>query len=471
MRGLSVLLMSLLSMSIFAQKQWTLQQCVDYAIEHNLTVQQAQNTTEIAKWNKNASAANLFPTLNGFASHTYNFGQTIDPFTNQFANSQVRSNSFALSSQVTLFGGLSNYNLMRQRRLEYMAATYGVAKIKNDITLNVITAFLDVIFSEELDKLNAEQVALTQSQVDRMRVLVETGSEAKGSLLDLEAQLGRDQVAKINGEAQLSIAKLTLVQLLQLDNANQFEVVRPPEAIFKKAPSELTPSSTVYEKALETMPEIKQSETNMLASERALGVARGSLLPRLTLSASYGSGYSGLASEVTGVNLTGVDTIGFSTGGYDVLTPSYEVLTQTIAFGDQLKNNLNQSVGFNLTIPLFNGLQSQSSYKIAQINLANARLDYEQAKNTLQQNIQKAHTDALAAKRTLEAAESAVVSADEAFDYAKVRYESGLITAIDFANAKNVLAQTKSELLRSKYDLVFKVKILDFYQGKKIELK
>ena len=456
-------------MQAFAQKEWTLDECIDYAIEHNISVKQAEINTDISKWNKTMAFYTLFPTLSGFASHSYNWGQRIDPFTNQFATSRVRSNSFGISSQMTLFSGFQNVNRMQQRKLEYLAAKYGVDKIRNDISMNVVMGYLDIIFAEEMVKLSKEQVSLTKSQVERMQNLVDVGSEPEGSLLEIEAQLAQEEVNLINSEAQLQMATLTMIQLLQLDKPGNFKIARPQFAIEDQS-MEITSPELVYEKALEIMPEIKQSETQMMASEKAMHVARGGYYPRLTLSASYGTGYSGLASEVTGVNLTGTDTIGFTTSGDAVVTPSYELLTQKIEFGDQLDNNVNQTVGFNLSIPIFSGLQVRGAHKIAQLNLANARWNYEQQRNTLQQNIQRAYTDALGAKKKYIAAEKSEESFEKAFRYSEVRYEAGLITAVEYNTAKTSFTQAKSDRLQALFDFVFKTKILDYYQGKELTM-
>lgn len=461
--------MLLSTLAVNAQKEWTLDECVDYALENNISVKQAEVNTSISKWNHTIATYTLFPTVSGFASHTYNWGQRIDPFTNQFATNRVRSNSFGVNAQMTLFSGFQNVNRMQQRKLEYLAAKYGIDKIKNDISMNVVMAYLDIIFAEEMVKLGKEQVDLSQKQVDRMKDLVEVGSEPEGSLLEIEAQLASDKVNLVNSESQLQMATLNMIQLLQLEKPGQFKVARPDVSLEGQG-LDITSPELVYEKALEIMPEIKQSETQMMATEKALHVARGGYYPRITMSASYGTGYSGLRTEVTGVNVTGSDTIGYTSGGDVVLTPAYDVLTQKVAFGDQLSNNVNQTVGFSMTVPIFSGMQTRGSHKIAQLNLANARWNYELQKNTLQQNIQKAYTDALGAKKKLDAATISVESFEKAFKYAEVRYESGLINAVDFNTAKTNYARAKSDRIQALFDFIFKTKILDYYQGKKLTM-
>lgn len=457
------------ALSVHAQKEWTLDECVNYALENNISVKQAEINTDISKWNHTMATYTLFPTVSGFGTHTYNWGQRIDPFTNKFATNRVRSNSFGISSQMTVFSGFQNVNRMQQRKLEYLAAKYGVDKIKNDISMNVVMAYLDIIFAEEMLKLAKEQVDLSQEQVNRMKDLVAVGSEPEGSLLEIEAQLASDNTSLVNSETQLQLATLTMVQLLQLDKPGLFKVARP-EIDLKAASMDITSPELVYEKAMEIMPEIKQSETQMMASEKAMHVARGGYYPRLTLSASYGTGYSGLRTEVIGVNLTGSDTIGYTNKGDVVLTPAYDVLTQKVAFGDQLSNNVNKTVGLNLSVPIFNGMQSRGAHKIAQLNLANARWNYEKQKNTLQQNIQKAYADALGAKKKLDAADVSVESFEKAFRYAQVRYEAGLINAVDFNTAKNNFARAKSDRIQALFDFIFKTKILDYYQGNKLTM-
>lgn len=451
------------------QGEWTLQKCIDYALENNLTLKQTILASDIAKENFSRSKAVLLPSVNGFASHTYNFGQTIDPFTNQFASSRVRSNNFALQASWTLFSGLQNFNNLKQNQYNYLASMYDIEKMENDISMNIALSYMNVLFAEEQLELSRQQLELSKKQVERTTELVTVGTLAKGELLNIEAQLANDEVSLINAENQLSMAYLDLIQLLQLESGNKFKIVSPDFEMIE-ADFESVSTIKIYENALVSLPQIKSSENKLAASEKAMQSAKGGFVPRISLNASVGTGYSGLAKEIESVSFNGYDTIGFTQTTFEtVLTPSYDIIQRNISFQDQLDNNFNQSVGVTLNVPIFNGWQTKTNYKIAKINTDIRTLELQQAKNQLQQDIQKAYNDAVASLKKYKATEKSIKASEEAFKYTEIRFQEGLINSVDFANALNQLNVAKSERLQSKYDFVFKTKILEFYQGKELK--
>lgn len=458
--------------SVIAQsEEWTLQRCIEHAIENNIQIQQSELGVDISQQNVNQSKYNTLPTVNGFASHTYNFGQTIDPFTNSFATTQVRSNQFAVTSSMTLFNGFQTLNTIKRNQANLEASKYDLEKMQNDIALNIANFYLQILFSNELVKNAENQLRVTKEQVDRIQKLVEAGNMPEGNLREIEAQLASEELQKINAVNQLSITKLNLAQVLRLENANNFEIAIPNLSNFNGV-SELISPGALYLTALETMPEIKSAEYNFYSAEKDKDLARGGYSPNLSVTGSIGSGYSGANTEITDVVPLGLVPNGNITAGNElVFSPAFDFVRQDKAFIDQLDDNFNKSIGFRLNIPIFNGMSSRINVQRAKLNLQIAELNLENTKLQLRQNIETAHNEAVAALKRYKAAEKSVEALTLSFNYAKQRYDVGILNSFEFNNEKNRLNNANSELLQAKYEYIFKTKVLDFYQGKALNFK
>ncbi len=448
---------------------WTLPQCIEYALQHNISIKQSQLNQQLSEVNYMQSKLNVLPTLNGNASHSYNFGRTIDPFTNQFATDQILSQSFSLSTSLLLFNGLQNYNSIQEQKYNVMASKQDFEKMKNDISLSIATAYLQILFAEDLVANANGQVNITKLQVDRTKKLVEAGSLAKSMQYDIEAQLATEELNLVNAENQLTIAYLNLAQMLELEDVKNFKIVRPNLSVPNAAAIAMGPD-LIFNMAMTGMPEIKSSELRVRSSEKALKVSKGGISPRLTLSGSFGTGYSGASKDIT-TTLTGNwdTTYYFTSGGDFVLTPEYNTTFETTSFADQIDQNLNKSLGIHLTIPIFNGYSSRSTIQRSKINLLNTQLQYELTKNTLRKNIQQAYADAVAALKKFQASEKTLLALEESFKYTEEKFNVNMINAFDYAEAKNRLARTRSDLLQAKFDFFFKVKVLEYYQGKPLK--
>lgn len=463
----SVLLSPALSQT---EDAWDLERCINYALENNISIQQSELGVQMAEANTLQSKMNLLPSLNGFASHGYNWGQTVDPFTNSFATEQVQFNNFSLSTTVTLFNGFQNYNSIQKNQFDLLAAQYDVEAMRNDVSMNVALAYLQVLFSEELAVNAQEQYDMTKLQVDRLALMVDAGQLPEGDLLEIEAQLAQEQVNLINAQNQLLLNKLNLIQLLQLDSTiESFELIVPDFS----NPEEMLVSSTpgeIFSTALSIMPQIASAETKLLSSEESLDMAQGMVSPRLTMTGSYGTGYSGASRILDGDPTYTIDTIGYTFSTIDPVLGITGIGGNYITkpFGDQLSDNLNQSLSFTLNIPIFNGWQTRTGIEQAKIGVAQAQLVVEQAKNTLMQNIQQAYADSQAALLTLQASEESVQAMELAFEYTTSKWELQTIDAVTYNDAKTNLNRAKSDMIQAKYDYIFKVKILEFYQGKPI---
>jgi len=469
----------LLSISLFSQissaqennKAWTLEQCIQYAVENNIQVKQNEISQRIANQDVKASKYNTLPSLNGFASHSYNFGQTIDPFSNQFATTQVRSNQFSLSSSFTIFDGFQTINTIKRNQASLEASRYDLERMKNDISLNVANQYLQILFNRELLINSENQLKVTELQIDRVKKQVDAGALPEGDLRDIEAQYATEELRKINAENQFRLSRLNLMQLLRLEPHEDFNI-KAPELDNFQGVSELISPASLYQTAVEIMPEIKSAEYNLYSSEKSASIAKGNYSPTLSISGSVGSGYSGNNRELVRTIILPPQPNGnFTSSGEAVYSPSVIPVYKDKAFGNQLDDNYNTSIGFRLNIPIFNGLSTRINVQKAKLNVDRAKLVVEDSKLQLRQNIESAHSDAVASLKRYKAAEKSVEALTLSFQYTQERFNVGMVNSFNFTNEKNRLNDAQSELLQAKYEYIFKSKVLDFYRGEAINLK
>lgn len=452
-----------LSIGANAQNEWNLQQCVDYALKHNIMLQQAEISNQITKNNTTQSKAALLPNLNGGAAHTYNFGRTIDRYTNTFANTQVLSQNYYISSNLVLWSGLSQWNNMKANQYAYLAGTENVKQQKNDIALNVATAYINVIYCDEFLKIAKNQFDITKQQLDQTEKLANAGTLAKSAVYDVKAQLASEEVNVTTADNNFQIAMLTLKQFLNLDSTNNFNIAKPDVEVQSQ---NLLGSSVqnIYETALKNQPSIKSAEYNFLMAEKTLLAAKGRVSPTISLNGSIGTGYSGLAKDVVGYNNV-TDTLGYI-GTTPFTYERQDPIFKDTPFNDQFKNNVNKSIGITLSVPLFNGLQTVTSVKNAKLNALNAKLGQDLAEQNLYKVIAQSYANARAALNKYVASKSSVEASEMSFTFAQQKFNVGAISAFDFNTAKSRLVTAQSNLLQAKFDYLFKLKVLDFYQGK-----
>ena len=391
----------------------------------------------------------MLPSLNSSVSHAYNFGRTIDPYTNTFTVDRVRNNNIGLSSSVTLFAGFQNINNIRKSNFDYLAAKFDSEKIANDISLNIITAFLQLMYSEDLVKVNKNKLALSEQEVKRINEMVDVGRLPKGSLLETESQKAQEELQLINAQNQYEIAILNLKQLLDIDASTAFEIL-VPEGTIQDRSLEIN-TDDLYNAALSNLPDVKSAATKLKSAQRSLAIARGSRSPRLSLSGSMGTGYSDARQKLTAVDSSS-------------LLPTYS----DYSFEEQIEDNVSQSLSFSLSIPLFNGWQTNSTISSAKITVLQSQYNLQQAENQLRKQIEQANADALAAQKKYLASQKSVQALSESFRYTEEKYNVQLVSTYEYNDAKNRLFQAELDLLQSKYDYIFKTKILDFYTGNKL---
>jgi len=458
--------------STVAQKIWTLEDCINYALTNNLDIKTQVLTVEANKKQHLQSILGMLPDLNADATNTWNFGQTIDMYTNTFATTTVRSNNFYVSSNVTLFSGLTKLNTIQQRKINILASNYDLDVIRNNISLAVAGYYLDILLNSELMDVARAQRDVTRDQVGRIQKRVEAGSSARGELLNIQAQEAAEDLAVITSENLLNISNLTLQQLIDLSVTKDF-VIEKPRLKSVEAPKDLLTPEQIYEYALLSRPEIKSAELKVKMSEKGLAISRGSLSPVLTAGGTWGTGYSGVANEVD--PNSPVDSIPYFVGKVngtgDPVYTKYPVYTYRVkSFSDQISSNSNKSLGFNLRIPIFNGWQARTAIAQAKIQVDQADLYLEMQKRNLRKSIEQAYADAAASLKKYKSVTTQVTAQEESFKYTQEKFDVGMLTAFDYNTSKKDLVKAQSDLLQAKYDFIFKSTILNYYMGKPISI-
>jgi outer membrane protein len=452
-----------------AQEIYSLEQCIELAWQNNLQVKQAELGLDASESQLKASKANVLPNVNGFASHNYNWGQRIDPFTNQFATTRVQSNSFGLSSNVTLFNGFQNQQNIQAQQAGLESVKYDLETQKNNIALNVSGSYLQVVLAEDLIIAAEQQVNITERQLDRIKKMVMAGASNLGTQYELEAQLSRDRSTLTQSRNDYQIAKLQLKQLMLMPADETINLIRPQ--VDADSTIRLENSATVYSYAESAMPEIKSAEYSLLRWDKQLNAAKSGYYPSLVLSGSIGSGYSGLRTEVESISQGPDQQIGFTQAGEVVYTSTFDAAMKKVPFTTQLDDNFNQFLGVSLNLPIFNRYSVKNSVNQAKVNQSIAELQLEQEQMGLRQRIELARVDAVAARDFYKANVEAVKSSQKSFEFAEVRFEAGAMNVTEFNTAKNNLQISQAQLSRSRYDFIFKTKILDFYMGKPLGFK
>jgi outer membrane protein len=475
-----ILLLLVLPFTLSAQidstnekRVWSLKECIDYAVKNNLTIKRSEVAVENSEVDVRQSLWQRYPTLNGSASYGYSWGRGLDPVSNDFVSQEIRSSNLGAQASVPIFTGLNNYNTVRQSRKTYAASEMDLAKAKNDVMLNVASLFITVVFNKELVDNARFQLSSTEKQLERTRKQVAAGSLARSEELNLDAQAARNELTLVQQENALALSILQLKQALQIPASQHLEVevpvLEPGDFILDRSRDE------IFDMAKGTMPEVKSAELKVESSEYAVKAARGNYSPRLNLTGSLNTNYSSRAEAVfypdQGYTLT-TDPVAFVNG--DGGSPVYGIQTSgqfrnTYGAKDQFKDNIYRTLGLQLVIPILNGYQSRSSVQRSIIQNERAKIDAKEISNTLRQNIENAYNDALAASKTYNSALRQVTAREEAFRMMEQRLGAGSANSFEFQVSQNDLYQAKTDLTRAKYDFIFRVKVLDFYQGKPLE--
>ncbi len=438
---LAYLLLLALFATLHAQELWTLDKCITYAHDNNIQIKQSQLNTQYQMNNLKEKKGTRLPNLSGQVSQNLNYGRSLT-YLNTYENVNSSQTDFGLGTQVTIFQGMQVNNSIRKGELDLKASFEDLAKAKDDLSLNIASTFLEILFAKELVKVSEDQLDITHQQLKQSTEKVNAGSLASGALLEIEAQAAREELNLVNAKSQLQLAKLKLAQMLELVYTDKFDVEIPalPEV---NAQASVISAQDVYLTALKQRPEIRGAEFRFQSTQYQLKMAQGVFFPTLSFYANYYNLYNNKYTDLKGAS---------------------------ISFSDQLSNNQRKGLGFQMNIPIFNRFMTKLQVDNAKIQVMNTQLDLEGAKKLLRQEIETAQTTAITSFNKFKSTEKAVTSMREAFRYSEEKFNVGMVNAVEYNTAKTNLVKASSDLLSSKYEFIFRSKILDFYRGIPIAL-
>jgi outer membrane protein len=439
---LLLLLIAVISLQAHSQTSWSLEDCINYAHANNLQIKRTQLQSDIADNNYFQSKMNILPDLNAGLSRSYNYGRQIDPTTNDFISTNTFGDNYGINSNLNLFNGLQLYNNIKRAQFAMLASIQNVEKEKIEITFEIASAYLNILFQKELFEASESQKEVTQLQVDRTEKLVEAGSAARGDLLEIQAQLASEFLNVTNNQNAVNLAYLNLTQILDLDSVGGFEVVFP-DTVQPDLLSPIVTPNMVYLEALTYLPHIKSSEYDLESYRRYLAIQKGKRSPQLYLSGRWNTRYSSNYYDETGT---------------------------LYSYADQFDLNNNKSFTLGISVPIFNNWQVNNNISNAKIQVWDAEYSLDQVKQQLYKNIQQAYNDAVSAREKYNSATEAVNSYKESFHYTEQKYNVGIVNSVEYNIAKNNFIRAESELLQAKYEYIFGLKILDFYRGIPITL-
>ncbi|WP_297702867.1 TolC family protein [uncultured Eudoraea sp.] len=424
---------------VMAQKKiWTLEECVTYAVENNLSIQQFELDLENATIDKSDAIGAFLPDLNGALNGQRNTGLSFDPTNSQPVNTTQITSSGSVTSSVLLFDGVRNIHRLNRAKLNAIANQYRLDNLVNDIRLNVAINYLSILSNKEAAKVAKALYAVTEQDLNKTRELVESGVVAKGDLLEIEATAATREQQIINAENDVLISRINLAQLLQITDYENFDI---SDAEFEVPAADILKNSprVIFDKAMSYWYETKFFETNVELAEKDLSLAKGASYPTLSAFFNYNTRYSDqFFDPITG---------------------------QVIPFKDQLWINDGIAFGAQISVPVFNGWSTRNNIKRSQINVKKAELDLEQNKLDLETNINQAYVDVVNSSKAYEAALKTREARALALEYSRERFDVGILNSFDYSQAQARVDNAEAEVIRTKYDYVFRIKVLEFYFG------
>lgn len=439
--GSALLLALSFGQNVKAQEVITIQQAVEKTLQNNLTIKQAQFSAALTEENLTQSKYALYPNLNASVNPNLTFGRGLDQTTFQVTNQTSLFTSGNLSTNVDLFQGLTKINQIKQNKTLLEADKSNVEKIKNDLILNVVTAYLQVLYNSDLEKASKEQLDIANKTLVRENALLDAGNKTLADISQAKSQVATAELNLTNAQNALSISYLTLGQLMEMQ-PNQRFVVQAPLIDNVKAAVTNSSAEEIYNNALSIFPDIKLAGLRSLAAKQAIAVAKGAYYPSLSLGAGLNTSYS-----------------------YQF---NYAGQFPQSSFADQINQRLGQSIGMSLQIPIFNGFSARSNVRRAKITYQNSLTSEQLAKNNLNKVIFQATTDLRAAESRYRSTQNAFDAQKDAFYVVEQRYNVGLVNSLDYSTSQTNRNKAEIDFIQAKYDLLFRAKVIDYYLGKQI---
>jgi len=445
----------------------TLKQAVEIGIKNNIDVLQANLQMQKEDITLKQSKEYMLPDLNANANHGKNFGRSIDPFTNGYIDQKVGYANYGASSSVLLFNGFALQNQIKANKLGYEASKEELQQAKDNLTINIILAYLQVLSAEEILNQSQDQLSVTQKQLDRLAILNNSGAVLPADFFDMKGQLATAQVAIADNKANVETAKLNLVQLLSIPYNKDLQLEKIPAEDVNTNYSQ-TPSE-VYQIALQQFAQVQAVKLRTQSAEKNIRSLKGELFPTLSLGGNVSTNYSSVATREFFQNTTENQSSNYvKVNGtqYPVFVKQDNYTSKKISFGDQLSNNLYETVNIGLTIPLFNNGRIRNQVKLAKLQLKNNQYVEQNTKTQLQQAIERAYVNLTSAADKYKLLQEQDSAFNESFRTAEVRFNAGAITSVPYLIAQNNLNRTQNNLITAKYDFILREKILNYYAGK-----
>ena len=431
----SILIVAALLMAgTLSAQNFSLEECVEIALQNNRTIKQQELNKAQREIAYSQARSDLLPNLNASAGQSFVFGRSIG-LDNVYQNTNSSQTSFGVNASVTIFDGLRMKYNIDARRAELSAANADLEKFRDDIEMSVTTAFLQVLLQKELLRIADEQIELTEVNIRQRGELISSGKMAKGEIYELEAQHAREIQNKVQAESNLKLALLDLAQIMELDDFSTFDVIS------MEVPDEIDNSSImfsteqVWQSAIMVRPEVAAAQYRLEGNEKAVKIARSQLYPTLSFGANMGTGY-------------------YNMGG-----------RSNDSFSSQIRNNISNSLGFSLQIPIFNKFQTRNNIRTAQLAVLNSRIESDNVKIELRKRIEQAYQNAVGAESKWQAARKSEISGEEAYRFAQEKFDNGRANAYELYQAKNNLTQILSDVAQAKFEYAFRLKILELLRN------
>ena len=418
------------------QKSWSLRECIDYAITHNISIQQSKITADQSAISVNTAKWARLPNLNGSAGENWTFGRTTSPVNNTYSDINTANTSLSINTSIPLFTGMKLPNQYTLAKLNLKADLADLAKAKEDLSINVASYYLQTLLNKELSIVAQNQVALAKEQLQRINKLYELGKSAPVEVAEAKATLSQDELSAVQADNTYKLSLLDLSQLLELPTPDGFTLVYPQNKLML---TKLTPPDDIYTQAIHSKSSVMAAKYRLEGSAKSIIIAKSAYLPELSLNAGLGSNYYTISG------------------------------TSSKSFSSQMKNNLNKYIGLSLSVPIFNRFSTRNQVRSMRLQRQNYALQLDQTKKTLYKEIQQAWYNALAAESKYTSSEAAAKASEESFMLMSKKYENGKATAVEYNEAKTNLKKAQSDKIQAKYDYLFRTKILDFYNGQPIE--
>ena len=425
-----------ISMPTMSQsRQWSLRDCIDYAMDHNLTVKQQDDTRQQREIDLSTSRNSRLPSLSGSASQNFSFGRSLTS-ENSYANTNTSSTSFSLGTEVPLFTGFQIPNRIKLNQLNLKASMADMEKAKNDIKMQVAAAYVDILYDIEIANVAKRQISIDSMQVKRLSIMLENAKASEAEVSQQKSTLAQDHLTFVQADNNYRLAILTLTQLLELPSPEGFSIVVPEISVEQTL---LSTPDEVYAAAVAIKPEIQAEQYRLQGTDNSIKIAKSSLYPSLSFSASLGSNY-------------------YKTSGYN-----------TESFSKQLKNNFNQYVGLSLSVPIFNRFETRNNIQSSKISQHTQQLQLDITKKSLYKEIQQVYYSAVAARSKYESSNTAMKSSEDAFKLMSAKYENGKANITEFNEAKNSYLKSQSDCVQAKFEYLYRTKMLDFYKGSELK--